>query len=59
MTQKELLYIDDTLAHLSHLIKITNNAIEELESDELADYLKEILNSVVKEEKNIKKLLEG
>lgn len=59
MTQKELLYIDDTLSHLEYLIKITNNAIESLENDDLRDYLKDILKTFTKEEKSIKKLLEG
>ena len=34
-------------------------AIESLENDDLRDYLKDILKTFTKEEKSIKKLLEG
>lgn len=59
MTQKELLYIDDTLGHLKYLITATNHAIEQVTDDDLADFLSDIESDFAKEEKNIEKLLEG
>lgn len=59
MTQKELLYIDDTLGHITYLKTLLNFAIEQLSDDELANFLSDVLSDVTKEEKNFKKLLEG
>lgn len=44
MTQKELLYVEDAISHESSIISILTDSINNLESDELKDFLEEKLN---------------
>lgn len=39
MTQKELLYYEDAIGHESNIISILNNSIQELDNDEIKNYL--------------------
>ena len=59
MTQKELLYIDDTLGHITYLKTLLNFAIEQMSDDELANFLSDVLSAITKEEKCFKKLIDG
>ncbi len=58
MTQKELLYIEDTLGHLKFLITNINDISNRVSNEELESSLKDVENKLKKEEKSIKKLLE-
>lgn len=58
MTQKELLYIEDTLGHLKFLITNINDISNRVSNEEFESSLKDIENKLKKEEKSIKKLLE-
>ena len=40
MTQKELLYVEDAIAHEQNIIKILDCTIEKLEEEELSSFLK-------------------
>ena len=44
MTQKELLYVEDAIGHESSIISILTDSINNLENDELKDFLEEKLN---------------
>ena len=44
MTQKELLYVEDAINHESSIISILTESINNLESDDLKDFLDEKLN---------------
>ncbi len=44
MTQKELLYVEDAICHESSIISILTDSINNIESDELKDFLEEKLN---------------
>ena len=44
MTQKELLYVEDAICHESSIISILTDSINNLENDELKDFLEEKLN---------------
>lgn len=58
MTQKELLYIEDTLGHIKFLITNINDISNRVSTEELETSLKDVENKLKKEEKSIKKLLE-
>ena len=58
MTQKELLYIEDTLGNLKFLITYFNDISNRVSNEELESSLKDVENKLKKEEKSIKKLLE-
>ncbi len=58
MTQKELLYIEDTLGHLKFLITNINDISNRVSNEEFESSLKDVENKLKKEEKSIKKLLE-
>lgn len=40
MTQKELLYVEDAIAHEQSIIKILDNTINELDDEELVTFIK-------------------
>lgn len=44
MTQKELLYVEDAINHECSIISILTESINNLENDELKDFLEEKLN---------------
>ena len=44
MTQKELLYVEDAINHESSIISILTESINNLENDDLKDFLDEKLN---------------
>lgn len=58
MTQKELLYIEDTLGHIKFLITNINDISNRVSTEEFENSLKDIESKLKKEEKSIKKLLE-
>lgn len=58
MTQKELLYIEDTLGHIKFLITNINDISNRVSTEEFETSLKDVENKLKKEEKSIKKLLE-
>ena len=41
MTQKELLYLEDAIGHETALIKICNSIIEQLEDEELKNFMED------------------
>lgn len=53
MTQKELLYIEDAIGHETSVIAYLNNAINNLEDEELTSYIQD----VIKKHENTKKKL--
>ena len=44
MTQKELLYVEDAVCHESSIISILTDSINNIENEELRDFLEEKLN---------------
>ena len=44
MTEKELLYVEDAIGHEGNIIKIINNNLEDLDNEELIDFMNEELN---------------
>ena len=56
MTQKELLYIEDTLGHLKFLITNINDISNRVSNEELESSLKDVENKLKKEEKSIKRM---
>lgn len=44
MTQKELLYYEDAIGHEGSIIKILNDSIEKIESEELRNFLEGEVN---------------
>ena len=57
MTQKELLYVEDAIEHQRTIIETITWAIEQLEDEDLADYLNNELLTHQKLESNLMKLL--
>lgn len=58
MTQKELLYVEDAIGHEKNIISICENMIEEMEEEELIDFLNSELEIHRKTEKNLLDMLE-
>ena len=58
MTQKELLYVEDAIEHERTIIEMINSTIEQLEDEDLADYLNSELLIHQKLEHNLLKLLQ-
>ncbi|MBQ3297864.1 MAG: hypothetical protein IJG97_03565 [Bacilli bacterium] len=58
MTQKELLYVEDAIEHERTIIEMINSTIEQLEDEDLADYLNGELLIHQKLEHNLLKLLQ-
>jgi hypothetical protein len=44
MTEKELLYVEDAIGHESNIISIIAETINNLENEELKDFMEEKLN---------------
>ena len=44
MTQKELLYVEDAVCHESSIISILTDSINNIENEDLKDFLEEKLN---------------
>lgn len=44
MTQKELLYVEDAIGHETNIIAIVTDTINNLQDEELKDFMKEELN---------------
>lgn len=44
MTQKELLYVEDAVGHETNIIAIVTDTINNLQDEELKDFMKEELN---------------
>ena len=55
MTQKELLYIEDAIGHEKSIIKICNDAINNLSDEKLISFMK---NEIKKHETTINKLID-
>lgn len=58
MTQKELLYVEDAIGHEKVIIACINNIINELDDDNLIDYMNKELKEHEKTKNNFMKLLE-
>ena len=58
MTQKELLYVEDAIGHEDNIIKIVTETINNLENDELKDFMDEKLNEHIAYKIELMNLLE-
>ena len=58
MTQKELLYLEDAVGHEQNIISILEESINNLEEDELTDFMQNELNKHNKIKQNLTNLLE-
>lgn len=58
MTQKELLYVEDAICHEQNIIGIITNTINELENDDLKDFMEEKLNDHIAFKKELMSFLE-
>ena len=45
MTQKELAYVEDAIGHENNIISILENEIENVEDDNLIDYLNDDISN--------------
>ncbi len=58
MTQKELLYVEDAINHEKNMVKILNDKINELEDNQLVDYINQEIKDHKKQQKELERLLE-
>ena len=58
MTQKELLYVEDDINHEKNMVKILNDKINELEDNQLVDYINQEIKDHKKQQKELERLLE-
>ena len=58
MTQKELLYYEDAIGHEGNIIKILNNSIQNIESEEIKKFLEDEVNIHKTLKENLLYLLE-
>lgn len=58
MTQKELLYVEDAVNHEKNIIAIVNDAINQVNDQKIAKYLKKELNNHMAYKNELLKLLE-
>ena len=58
MTQKELLYVEDAIGHEDNIIKIVTDTINQLDNEELKDFLEEKLNEHIAFKVELMNLLE-
>ena len=58
MTQKELLYYEDAIGHEGNIIKILNNFIQNIESEEIKKFLEDEVNIHKTLKENLLYLLE-
>lgn len=59
MTEKELLYVEDAIGHENNIIAIITETINNLEDDELKDFMEEKLNQHTAFKVELMKALEG
>ena len=59
MTQKELSYLEDAINHEESIIKICNNTINNLEDENLINFMDNEVNTHTKLLDNLMELLEG
>ena len=59
MTQKELLYYEDSVGHESNIIKILNDSIERCENEEIKEFLQNEVNIHTNLKENLLNLLES
>ena len=58
MTQKELLYYEDAIGHEGNIIKILNDSIKRIESEELKTFLESEVNIHTNLKENLTNILE-
>ena len=58
MTQKELLYVEDSINHECNTISIIKDIIERLEDDDLVDFMEDMLESHKTMKDNLMNLME-
>ena len=58
MIQKELLYVEDAINHEKNMVKILNDKINELEDNQLVDYINQEIKDHKKQQKELERLLE-
>ena len=58
MTQKELAYVEDSIGHEKNIVKILDDSINNLESDELKEFLENEMTLHQEREKKLTSLLE-
>ncbi len=58
MTQKELLYVEDAIGHEDAIIQIVTESINNMENEELKDFLEEKLNEHIAFKVELMNLLE-
>lgn len=58
MTQKELLYVEDAVNHESNIIAIVTDTINNLEDENLAEFMEEKLNDHIAYKQELMKFLE-
>lgn len=58
MTQKELAYVEDAIGHEENIIKILNNLINDVESDEISSFLENEINIHASNKEKLMNLLE-
>ena len=59
MTQKELLYVEDAIGHEKTVIKVCESIVEELEDEDLIDYMNNEINTHQEMIEELIKVLEG
>ena len=59
MTQKELNYVEDAVYHVQNLASIVEQSMEQLEDEELVDFMKKQLSNHKSFHKKLMTLLEG
>jgi ferritin-like metal-binding protein YciE len=58
MTEKELLYVEDAINHEKNMVDILNDKIDNLEDNQLLDYINQEIKDHKKQQKELEKLLE-
>ena len=59
MTQKELLYVEDSIKHEETIIDLCNESISMLEDDDLVSFFETEVKKHCKTKEKLMKLLEG
>lgn len=58
MTQKELLYVEDAICHEANIIAIVTDTINNLQNEELKDFMEEKLNEHIAFKNELTTMLE-
>ena len=58
MTQKELLYVEDAIGHEKNIVSICEDAINNIEDEEIISFMKAEIKSHEKMQKKLADLLE-